>query len=78
MIADPTVPYREQGHVTAPVVIGRNVWLGSRSSSRRGVRIGDNAVVGAGAVVTQGHPANSLAVGIPARVVREFSGPELV
>jgi acetyltransferase-like isoleucine patch superfamily enzyme len=67
-------PYREQGHVSAPVILGRNVWLGSKVVVGRGVRIGDNAVVGAGAVVTKDVPPNSLAVGIPARVVRRLHG----
>ena len=68
------VPYRKQGHVTAPVVIGDNVWLGSRVVVTRGVCIGDNAVIGAGAVVTRDVPPNSLAVGVPARVVRSVGG----
>ena len=66
------LPYREQGHVTTPVVVGRNVWLGSKVVVARGVHIGDNSVVGAGAVVTKDIPANSLAVGVPARVIREL------
>jgi acetyltransferase-like isoleucine patch superfamily enzyme len=68
--AEKTLPYRDQGHVTAPVVIGRNVWLGSKVVVIRGVTIGDNAVVGAGAVVTRDIPPDTLAVGVPARVVR--------
>lgn len=67
-------PYRDQGHVSAPVVLGRNVWLGSKVVVGRGVRIGDNAIVGAGAVVTKDVPPNSLAVGVPARVVRRLHG----
>jgi acetyltransferase-like isoleucine patch superfamily enzyme len=73
-IGSTAVPYRQQGHVTAPIVIGNNVWLGSRVIVTRGVSIGDNAVIGAGAVVTGDVPPNSLAVGIPARVVRRL-GP---
>jgi acetyltransferase-like isoleucine patch superfamily enzyme len=71
-MASRDLPYREQGHVTAPVVLGRNVWLGSKVVVARGVHIGDNAVVGAGAVVTRDIPANALAVGVPARVVRQL------
>jgi acetyltransferase-like isoleucine patch superfamily enzyme len=71
-----SVPYREQGHVTSPVVIGNNVWLGSRAIVTRGVHIGDNAVIGAGAVVTKDVPANVVAVGVPARVVREVASDE--
>ena len=53
-----------------PVEIGNNVWLGSRVMVLRGVTIGDNSVVGAGSVVTRSIPANSVAAGVPARVIR--------
>jgi maltose O-acetyltransferase len=53
-----------------PVALGNNVWLGSRVIVLRGVSIGDNSVVGAGSVVTHSIPSNSLAVGVPAKVVR--------
>jgi maltose O-acetyltransferase len=55
-----------------PVIIGNNVWIGSRALILRGVAIGDNSVIGAGSVVTKSIPPNSLAVGIPARVVRKI------
>ena len=71
---DTTRPYREQGFVSAPVSIGRNVWLGAKVTVCKGVEIGDNSVVGANAVVTKDIPANSVAVGIPARVVRRLDG----
>jgi len=64
------VPTRDQGAAVAPVRIGRNVWLGTKVTVTKGVCIGDNAVVGANAVVTRDIPANAVAVGIPARVVR--------
>jgi acetyltransferase-like isoleucine patch superfamily enzyme len=70
-------PYREQGHVTAPVVIGDNVWLGARVIVSRGVRIGDNAVIGAGAVVTRDVAPNTLAAGVPARELRALRGTDL-
>ncbi len=73
VVSGTDLPYREQGHVTAPVVLGRNVWLGSKVVVARGVHIGDNSVVGAGAVVTKDIPANSLAAGIPARVIRDLA-----
>jgi acetyltransferase-like isoleucine patch superfamily enzyme len=64
------VPVREQGHVCAPVTIGDNVWLAGKVTVLKGVTIGDNAVVGANAVVTRDIPANAVAVGVPARVIR--------
>lgn len=64
------VPVRDQGYTSAPVYIGRNVWLGAKVTVVSGVRIGDNVIVGANAVVTKDIPANAVAVGVPARVVR--------
>jgi acetyltransferase-like isoleucine patch superfamily enzyme len=64
------IPVREQGAVTAPIYIGRNVWLASKVTVVKGVSIGDNAIVGANAVVTKDIPPNAIAVGIPARVIR--------
>lgn len=56
----------------APIVIGENVWLGVRVIVGKGVTIGDNSIVGAGSVVTKNIPANCIAAGNPARVVREL------
>jgi len=55
-----------------PIRIGENVWLGVRVIVGKGVTIGDNSIVGAGAVVTRDIPANCIAAGNPARVVREL------
>lgn len=54
-----------------PITIGNNVWLGGGVIVCPGVTIGDNTVVGAGSVVTKDLPANVVAVGNPARVVKE-------
>ena len=65
-----TTPIREQGMVSSPVRIGNNVWLAGKVTVLKGVTIGDNVVIGANAVVTKDIPANSVAVGIPAKVIR--------
>lgn len=56
----------------APVVLGNNVWLGNRVVVCKGVQIGENSVIGAAAVVTHNIPANVVAAGNPARVIREL------
>ena len=58
--------------ITAPVVIGKNVWIGARSIVLPGVTIGDHSVIAAGSIVTESIPPRSVAVGIPARVVSTF------
>lgn len=68
-------PIANRGFRTRPITIGRNVWVGAKATILQGVAIGDNAVIGAHSVVTGDVPANSVAVGIPARVVRTF-GPQ--
>ncbi len=55
---------------TEPVVIGNNVWIGDSAMIGKGVHIGDNAVIGAGSVVVKDIPANAIAAGNPASVVR--------
>jgi len=65
---------RNAGYVYGrPITLGKNVWLGGGTTILSGVTIGDNCVVGAGSVVTRDLPANSVAVGNPARVIREIS-----
>ena len=55
-----------------PVKIGENVWIGSSSSILPGVKIGDNAVVAAGAVVTKDVPENTVVAGVPAKVIKKL------
>ncbi|MDG2943026.1 sugar O-acetyltransferase [Exercitatus varius] len=55
------------------IIIGNNVWVGGSVTILAGITIGDNTVIGAGAVVTKDIPANSLAVGNPCRVLREIT-----
>ncbi len=63
-------PARRADMIPAPIVVGRNVWIGSNSTILSGVTIGENAVVAAASVVTKDVPANSVVAGSPARVVR--------
>lgn len=63
-------PYRTAGMLIAPVEIGNNVWIGAKATVTRGVTIGDNSVIGANSVVTSNIPANTIAAGVPARVIR--------
>lgn len=58
---------------TKPVVIENNVWLGERVIITKGVTIGENSVIGAGAIVTKDIPANSVAAGNPARVIKTIN-----
>ena len=71
---DPGRPARWQGTANAvPVMIGDGTWLGHNVTVTAGVSIGRGAVIAAGAVVTRDVPPYSLAVGIPARVVRSWA-----
>ena len=64
--------------LTKPVVLGDNVWVGDGAFIGKGVSVGDNAVIGARAVVTSDIPANTIAVGNPAKVVRTFDPAEII
>jgi len=64
---------RIKGYETAkPIVIEDNVWIGGGAILLPGVRIGRNAVVGAGSVVSRDVPANTVVAGNPAKVIREI------
>jgi maltose O-acetyltransferase len=66
---DPTMR-RDKLEAAEPITIGDNVWLGGGVIVCPGVTIGENSVIGAGSVVTKDIPANVVAVGSPARVVK--------
>jgi acetyltransferase-like isoleucine patch superfamily enzyme len=69
-------PIRVQGIYKRDVVVGSNVWIGYGACVLRGVRVGDNSIVGTNSVVTRDVPANSVVAGIPARVIRMRAAPE--
>jgi acetyltransferase-like isoleucine patch superfamily enzyme len=74
--AAPDLPIRSQGYDGAPITIGRNVWLGAHVIVLAGVTIGDNAVIGAGSVVTSSIPNAEIWAGAPARRIRNvFPNP---
>ncbi len=70
--ADPNGPYNKLSALypplKAPVVIGKDCWVGANSTILPGVTIGDYAVVAAGSVVTQDVPSGALVAGVPAKV----------
>ena len=68
-----TAKRRRENYCTAkPIRIGNDVWLGGNCVILPGVTLGDNVIVAAGAVVTRDIPSNSLAAGVPARVIRSL------
>jgi acetyltransferase-like isoleucine patch superfamily enzyme len=56
----------------ASIVIGKNVWIGANVTITPGVKVGDNAILAAGAVVTKDVLAGSLVGGVPAKVIRKI------
>ncbi|MGK7344209.1 MAG: acyltransferase [Candidatus Nitrospinota bacterium M3_3B_026] len=68
---NPETPILDQGWASEGVAIGKNCWLGARVTVLDGVDIGDNTIVGAGAVVNSSLPEGVVAVGAPARVVKK-------
>ena len=57
---------------SAPIVIGKNVWLGANATVLPGVIIGDGAIIAAGAVVTKNVPPNVIVGGVPAKVIKKI------
>lgn len=60
------------------VEIGNDVWIGERAIILGGIRIGDGAVVGAGAIVTKDVPAYAIVGGVPAKIIRYRFAPETI
>src|SRR5437879_6922977 len=70
--AAPDLPVRMQGYEGGPITIGRNVWFGAHIIVLPGVTVGDNAVIGAGSVVTSSIPEAEIWAGVPARRIRSI------
>ena len=66
----PEDPATRHSLLTKPIVIGRNAWIGANATILAGVKVGENAIVAAGAVVSKDVPANTIVGGVPAKVIR--------
>ena len=71
--SDPSTPPADRRETSAPVKIGRNVWLGEQVCILPGVSIGDGSIIGAGSIVTRCIPSECIAVGNPARVIKRYN-----
>jgi acetyltransferase-like isoleucine patch superfamily enzyme len=69
-------PIRHQGIYKRDVEVGSNVWIGYGACILRGVRVGDNSIVGTNSVVTKDVPANAVVGGVPAKVLRMRDAPQ--
>src|SRR5829696_486633 len=69
-------PIREQGIYKRDVTVGHNCWIGYGAAILRGTTVGDNCILGTYTVVTKDIPPNSVAVGLPAKVVRKRDRPK--
>lgn len=68
-------PIRSQGIYMRDVEVGSNVWIGYGACILRGVRVGDNSIIGTNSVVTKDVPANAVVAGIPAKIIRMREAP---
>ena len=67
---DLDTPIRLQGATRKGIKIGKNCWIGSKVIILDGVNIGDNVIIGAGAVVTKDIPSYAIAAGVPAKIIK--------
>ncbi|WP_414620601.1 DapH/DapD/GlmU-related protein [Calothrix sp. CCY 0018] len=76
IFADPTIPIEEQGITREGIVIEDDCWLGHNVTVLDGVIIGKGSIIGAGSVVNKNIPPFSIAVGTPARIIKNRLGRE--
>ena len=65
-------PEERGSNFPAPIHIGNGVWIGSHATILPGVTVGDNAIIAAGAVVNKDVPAEAVAGGVPAKVIKSI------
>ena len=61
-----------------PITIGNSVWIGAHATICGGVKIGDHAVIGAGAVVLHDVPENTIGAGVPAKEIRKITDKDII
>ena len=69
-------PIRLQGIYKRELIVGANVWIGYGACFLRGVRVGDNSIIGTNSVVTKDVPANAVVGGVPAKLIRMREAPD--
>lgn len=70
--SSPEIPPTERPYRTAPVVVGKNCWIGEGVIIMPGVIIGEGCVIGAHSIVSKNIPAKTIAVGTPAKVIKKW------
>ena len=66
------IPFKQQGINLQKVTIGNNVWIGASVTILAGVKIGNNCIIGAGSVVIKNIDSNSIAIGSPAKKIKDL------